>query len=64
MSTGTKYHKNQPCDVTKIRELRGEVGKKTPIYFYDVTWLIFPPLQLLIIYSITNFVYQVLDGEM
>ena len=26
----TKYLKNQKCDVIKIREIRGEVGKKTP----------------------------------
>ena len=38
--------KNDPCDVIKIREMRGEVGKKTPKKeidnpsFFDVTWLI------------------------
>ncbi len=25
----TKSIKNQPCDVMKMREMRGEVGKKT-----------------------------------
>ena len=46
-SSGTKYLKNQPFDVIKMREMRGEVGKKTSkkrwiiTYFYDVTWLIF-----------------------
>ena len=34
------------CDVIKMREMRGEVRKKTPKkiwiipHFYDVTWLI------------------------
>ena len=47
----TKCLKNQPCDVKKIREMRGEVGKKTLkkkrwiiTHFYDVTWLIFETL--------------------
>ena len=38
--------KNQPCDVIKMREIRGEFQRK-PIkkkwmitHFYDVTWLI------------------------
>ena len=26
----TKCLKNQPCEVIKMREMRGEVGKKTP----------------------------------
>ena len=30
MHSWTKCLKNQPCDVIKIREMRGEVGKKTP----------------------------------
>ena len=48
--SGTKCLKNQPCDVLKIREMRGEVGKKTPKkiwiipHFYDVTWMIFKKL--------------------
>ena len=25
-----KCHKNQQCDVIKMRELRGDVGKKSP----------------------------------
>ena len=29
MSIRTKCLKNKPCDVIKIREIRGEVGKKT-----------------------------------
>ena len=29
-SNCTKCLKNQPCDVIKIGEMRGEVGKKTP----------------------------------
>ena len=41
-----KCLKNQPFDVIKMRNMRGEVGMKTPKYmdnpsFYDVTWLIF-----------------------
>ena len=28
--SGTKCLKNQPCDVIKIREMRGKVGMKTP----------------------------------
>ena len=45
--SGTKCLKNQPYDVIKMREMRGEGGKKTPKkemdnpHFYDVTWLIF-----------------------
>ena len=30
MRNFTKCLKNQPCDVIKIREIRGEVGKKIP----------------------------------
>ena len=26
---GTKCSKNQPCNVIEMREMRGEVGKKT-----------------------------------
>ena len=49
VSIWTKCLKNQPCDVIKMREKRGEVGKKTPKNrwinnFYDVTWLIFETL--------------------
>ena len=38
----TKCLKNQPCDVIRMREMRGYVGKKTPKreiipHFYDVT---------------------------
>ena len=39
--------KNRTRDVIKMREMRGEVGKKTPkkrwiiSHFYDVTWLIY-----------------------
>ena len=29
-SSGTKCLKNHPCDVIKIREMRGKVRKKTP----------------------------------
>ena len=28
--SGTKCLKNKPCDVIKMREIRGEMGKKTP----------------------------------
>ena len=41
---------NQPCDVIKMRKMRGKVGKKTSKKrwiiprFYDVTWLIFETL--------------------
>ena len=28
--SGTKCLKNQPCEVIKMSEMRGEVGKKTP----------------------------------
>ncbi len=44
---GTKCLKNQPCDVTKMREMRGEVGKKTltkkmvKTLIFDDTWPIF-----------------------
>ena len=27
---GKSVSKNQPCDVIKMREVRGEVGKRTP----------------------------------
>ena len=30
VSSWIKCLKNQPCDVIKIREMKGEVGKKTP----------------------------------
>ncbi len=52
---GQKCLKNQPCDVIKLWEMKGEVGKKPPPpkkkrwkipYFYDVTWLIFETLCL------------------
>ena len=42
--------KDQPCHVIKMREMRGEVEKKTPKkrwivpHFYDVKWLIFETL--------------------
>ena len=48
---GTKCIKNQPCDVIKMRKMRGEVGNKTPKkswiipHFYDITWLIFETLS-------------------
>ena len=47
---GQSVIKNQPCDVIKMREMRGEVGKKTPKkrwiipHFCDVTWLILETL--------------------
>ena len=34
--SGTKCLKNQPCDVIKIRQMRGEVGSIIT-HFYDVT---------------------------
>ena len=43
----TKGLKNQPCDVIKMKEIRGEMVKKIPKkrwiipHFYDVTRLIF-----------------------
>ena len=49
----TKCLKNQPCDVIKLKEMRGEVGKKTPkkiwiiSHFYDVTWMIFETILAL-----------------
>ena len=42
---GRKSLKNQPRDVIKMREMRREVGKKTPKKymdnpsFFDKTWL-------------------------
>ena len=31
IGSGTKCLKNQPWDVIKMRDMRGEVGKKTPV---------------------------------
>ena len=47
MRSWTKCLKDQPCHLIKFREMRGEVGKKTPkkemdnTSFYDVTRLFF-----------------------
>ena len=46
----TKCIKNQPCDVIKMRQMTGEVGKKTPkkeMDFYGVTKLNFGQFVLL-----------------
>ncbi len=43
----TKCLKSQQCDVIKMKEMRGEVGKNprnngwTIPHFYDITWFIF-----------------------